>query len=79
MFPPTKVSKPQARKISPVRVVVVVLPLVPVMATMGAFMNQEASSTSLTTRRFCARAMVSGLMSIGTPGLTTIRSAIRKL
>ena len=56
ILPPTKVLKPHAAKISPVRVVVVVLPLVPVMAAIGAEMAEAASSISLITRRFWARA-----------------------
>ena len=79
MLPPTKVENPLPLKISPVSVVVVVLPLVPVIATIGAEMNMLASSISLMISRRCERARRRGLISIGTPGLTTMRSTIRKL
>ena len=49
MFPPTKVLNPFAFKISPVMVVVVVFPFVPVMAISGAVINRHANSISLIT------------------------------
>jgi len=45
----------------------------------GASMKQLASSISLITRRFRARPSLNGAISIGTRGLTTIRSAVEKL
>ena len=50
MFPPTRVFKPLAVKISPVNVVVVVLPFEPVIATILPKRNSDASSISPTTR-----------------------------
>ena len=60
--------------ISPVRVVVVVLPFDPVMATIGPGRNCAASSISPMTVSPKRRACTSGGASTGTPGLTTIRS-----
>ncbi|MCK7508368.1 MAG: hypothetical protein MZV70_32835 [Desulfobacterales bacterium] len=56
----------------------VVLPLVPVTATMGSPMNRPASSISPITGMPSARAAASGGIVCGTPGLTTIRSAAVK-
>ena len=49
MLPPTKTLFPACARISPMSVVTVVLPLVPVMATSGVLRNREASSSSLMT------------------------------
>ena len=65
--------------ISPARVVVVVLPLEPVMATMVLGRNREASSISPITGSPSARACTRGGESTGTPGLTTMRSCPRKV
>ena len=65
--------------ISPARVVVVVLPFDPVMATIGPGRNCAASSISPITFSPSARACTSGGASTGTPGLTTIRSCPRKV
>ncbi len=77
-LPPTKVAKPAALKISPMSVVTVLLPLVPVIATMGARVYQLASSSSLTTGTPRASA-ASTTRRGGTPGDTTIRSAFAKV
>ena len=45
-LPPTKVGRPVARSMSPTSVVVVDLPFVPVMATIGAVTKRLASSSS---------------------------------
>ena len=74
MLPPTRVGYPPAVMISPVRVVVVVLPFEPVIATMFFGRNCAASSISPITGSPSARAWTKGGESAGTPGLTTIRS-----
>ncbi len=56
MFPPTRVGSPPAARISPVKVVVVVLPFDPVMATIGPRKNCAASSISPITASHKARA-----------------------
>ena len=47
MLPPTKTFFPAAARISPMSVVTVVFPFVPVMATSGVLRNRKASSSSL--------------------------------
>ena len=79
MLPPTSVLNPPAAMISPTNVVVVVFPFDPVMATIGPGRNWEASSISPITGRPKARACSSGSASTGTPGLTTIKSCLRKV
>jgi hypothetical protein len=56
MFPPTKVGKAEASRISPSSAVVVVLPFDPVMPSIGASSSQLATSISETTGMFRARA-----------------------
>jgi len=77
-LPPTKVGRPLAARMAPHKVVVVDLPLVPVMATMGASTNHDASSSSpvIVVPRLRA-ASTSGRP--GTPGDNTMRSAARKV
>ena len=48
-LPPMNTGRPRRRLISPIKLVTVLLPLVPVIATIGASMKRAASSTSLTT------------------------------
>ena len=47
MLPPTKTSRPAAAKISPMRLVVVLLPALPVMPRIGAGQSAKNSSTRL--------------------------------
>jgi len=68
MLPPTSAGTPAAVMISPVSVVVVVLPFDPVMATIGPGRNWAASSTSPITASPKARACTNGGASTGTPG-----------
>jgi len=49
MFPATMVLKPAVLKICPIKLVVVVLPFVPVTAMIGALQNHDATSISLHT------------------------------
>ena len=77
-LPPTNVGRPVARSISPTSVVVVDLPLVPVMATIVAATNCDASSSSPVIATPAARAAASSGIS-GTPGESTMRSAPRKV
>src|ERR1700678_1124902 len=70
---------PEAARISPVSVVVVVLPLEPVMARMLPLRNCAASSSSPMTVNPKALTWTSSGVSSGTPGLTTIRSWRRKV
>ena len=58
-LPPTNVGRPVARSISPTSVVTVDLPLVPVMATMVAETNCDASSSSPVISTPAARAAAS--------------------
>ena len=74
MFPPTSVLRPPEAMISPVSVVVVVLPLEPVMATIFPCRKRAVSSISPMTGMPRRRACCSAATSPGTPGLTTIRS-----
>jgi hypothetical protein len=48
MLPPTKTFFPAAARMSPMSVVTVVFPFVPVMATSGVSRKRQASSISLT-------------------------------
>ena len=79
MLPPTKVGTPEARRMSPHSVVVVVLPLEPVMARVCPRRKRDANSTSPST--VCPKARtwrISGVSS-GTPGLSTRKSCRRKV
>ena len=58
---------------------VVVLPLEPVTATMGPRQNQPATSISPTTGTPASIAETTTGDVLGTPGLSTIRSAARAL
>ncbi len=74
MLPATSVGRLSASNTCPSRLVVVVLPLVPVIATIGALQNHDAASISETTgvpRSIAARTSAAV---DGTPGDTTIRS-----
>ena len=75
MLPATSVLRPDARQISPVSVVVVVLPLVPVTAMIGPSRNMAPTSISLITGMPRRSASTMTGASPGTPGLTTTRSA----
>src|SRR4029077_187002 len=79
IFPPTKVENFPAAIISPANEVVVVLPLAPVMATIGPDRNCAAISISPITFSPRLRACTSCGASTGTPGLTTIKSCPRKV
>ncbi len=74
MLPQTSAVRPPAFTISPVIAVVVLLPLLPVMATTGPSRNGKASSTSAITGTPHRRASSSSGRSSGTPGETTTRS-----
>ncbi len=78
MLPPTITGRTWVRSSSPVRVVVVVLPLVPVMARQSASITRQASSSSPMMGTPRARTAVRAGRSSGTPGLTTTSSAPRK-
>ena len=69
MFPPTRTGREPWRSTSPVSAVVVVLPLVPVMPTIGAGHSWKKRSISLETRSPWVRAASSSGSSQGTPGL----------
>src|SRR5215216_5828086 len=75
MLPPTSTSFPAAPSMRPINVVVVDLPLVPVMATIGPFSQREASSSSPIVSTPLPRASSNTGCSSATPGLATIRSA----
>ena len=77
MLPATMTrSSPRPRRNTwPVRLVVVVLPLVPVIATMGASQNQDAASISEYTESPARRACCTMFDCVGTPGLSTMKSA----
>ena len=74
MLPPTCVGIPAALSNSPINDVVVVLPFVPVMATMRPFKYREASSTSPITSAPPRSAYRIGMAVAGTPGLMTTKS-----
>ena len=57
------------------RLVVVVFPFEPVIATMGPFANHDAASISETTGTPVSRKCCTSGASVGTPGETTARSA----
>src|ERR1700733_4746978 len=79
MLPPTTVVRPPAFRISPARVVVVVLPFEPVMERISVFKKSAASSTSPMMGMWKVRASsISGVLG-ATPGLSTIRSWRRKV
>ena len=75
MLPPTSTGRTCPRSTSPVRAVVVVLPLVPVMAMTSESITRQASSSSLITGTPRARSGASAGSSRGTPGLITTSSA----
>src|SRR5262245_4598317 len=75
MFPATSVGRDCAFSNSPVSVVVVVLPLVPVIAMTSASIAMNPSSSSPITGTPRALAAASAGRVDGTPGLTTTRSA----
>ena len=77
-LPPTNVGRPVARIMSPVSVVVVDLPLVPVIAMTVPATNREASSISPVMATPAARAAASSGIS-GTPGDRTMISAVRNV
>ncbi len=79
ILPATTASLPARSIINPIRVVVVLFPLVPVTAMKGASVARKASSTSLQIRTPWDRAFWRRGRSESTPGLTTIRSACRKV
>src|SRR5512145_2820617 len=77
-YPPVKVARSSAKS-APASAVVVLLPLVPVMATTGTSpRKRQASSTSPQTGTPVRRAAWIGAMESGTPGETTTRSAPEK-
>src|SRR5262249_25473974 len=73
-LPPVKVRRPARSKARPTRVVVVLLPLVPVTARIGHPSRRQATSISLQTVTPRSRAAVSSRALEGTPGLGTTRS-----
>src|SRR6266849_6508302 len=73
-LPPVKVRRPARSSARPTRLVVVLLPLVPVMATSGHGSSPKASSISLSTAMPRRTAAASTGASRGTPGLGTTRS-----
>ena len=68
MLPPTRVWRPACWKMWPMRAVVVVLPLAPVMAVTWPASSSAASSSSPMTRAPRARARSKMASSRGTPG-----------
>src|SRR5690554_286124 len=75
MLPATKVLRPEALKRWPVRLVVVVFPFAPVMATIGALQNHELISISEKTGIPLREAWRMRLALEGSPGLTAKYSA----
>ena len=75
MLPPVGAFLPHSFRMLPIRVVQVVLPLVPVMAMMGAGANRAASSISLMISMPRVRAGARNSASASTPGLSTMHSA----
>ncbi len=74
MLPPTPTFTPAPSMTAPIHAVVVVLPLVPVTAMIGASRNRNASSSSEISGRpltpgSCSTGAVGGI-----PGLKTSRS-----
>src|SRR5882672_85421 len=74
-LPQASASSPPAVKSSQVKVVVVLLPFVPVIPMMLPFRNRDANSISPQTVTPAFRAARMGGMSSGTPGLTRTLSA----
>ena len=74
ILPPTRGLSPEAWRNSPTRVMVVVLPLVPLTAMSGFAMKWPASSSSPQTGMPASRAAWSQGDSGGTPGLRMMRS-----
>jgi hypothetical protein len=79
MFPPTQVRKPLAFSIWPTRLTVVVLPLEPVMPTMGAWHSSVNSLVSLLMGMPLRRASATIGVSSGTPGLRKRTSVWSKI
>ena len=77
MFPATQtvVNRSLSFNIAAVSSVVVDLPFVPVIATIGAGQTLAATSNSARIGIFCARASHRIGISSGTPGETTMKSA----
>ena len=75
MLPPTKTRWPLWLIMSPTSSVVVVLPLVPLMATIGSLRKRLASSSSPIIGTDLLLASCNCGKFRGTPGLTTMRSA----
>ncbi len=73
-LPPMKVRRPARSRARPTRLVVVLLPFVPVMATSGQARRRKASSISLQTGMPRRTAAASTGTSRGTPGLGTTSS-----
>ena len=71
MLPATWVTRPAFSKILPSNVVVVVLPLVPEMASTSPCRSDQASSSSPTMGMPCSFAASTTGASMGTPGLMT--------
>jgi len=74
MFPPKKVVTPAASYILATRVVVVVLPALPVIPDIGAWQSRKKSPISLSIGTPLARAFSRSGRSLGTPGANTTRS-----
>ena len=74
MLPTVSALSPPARRSSAVRVVVVVLPLVPVMPTQRSGLSRKANSGSPTTSRACAFAVEKKPENSEMPGEATTRS-----
>src|SRR3954471_19127480 len=76
MLPAATAAVPDAVSMAVTRPVTVVLPLVPVMATIGRSVQRDASSTSPTSGTPRSRAIVNTGCRGGTPGLGTTSSAL---
>ncbi len=79
MLPPTCTGRLSAARISPHKLVVVVLPFEPVMASVFPFRNLAANSNSPRMGMPNFFTCRSSGVSSGTPGLTTMRSCRRKV
>jgi hypothetical protein len=74
MFPAATTRAPAASSISVTKVVTVVLPLVPVIATKGTLLRCHANSISLRTGMPARWAASNTLCPAGTPGLGTTKA-----
>ena len=74
MLPTVSASMPAARRSSQARVVVVVLPLVPVMPTQLSGLSRQANSGSPITSELHALAAEKNSENSEMPGLETARS-----